>query len=187
MSRFTPAPFTALPLGLALGFFFAAPCSASLVLTINTGLQSFSYSGSDTGTLGTAKGTGILVWTDADSSNPTSIPLTGLSWSGDGLIDADNTYTAIFDSSNGAADALRVQVFFSGGSGAEGTLTADSTVYSYAGASLQERAYFESLIGSSVPLDAGSGFSPIAVVPEPSASLLSLLGAVIILRRRRRC
>lgn len=75
---------------------------------------------------------------------------------------------------------------------ASGTLAANaSTVYTYASAfgglnASQEEA-FESLIGQTIPLDQGTGFGGLTVVPEPSEAaaafgLLALAGA--LLRRR---
>lgn len=161
-------------------------CMADLVVTLDTAAQTFSFSGSDTGTLGTSKGSGIVTWgiTATNASQPQIS--SDASWSGAGTFSNDDT--RIFQNSS----ETLVQILFSGGAGAAGTLSFAGTPFSYAGFDPGEITNLESRIGTSLAMNAfgaPSGFSPISIVaaavPEPTSFAIFGIAIIGLFRRRR--
>ena len=67
------------------------------------------------------------------------------------------------------------------------TVTGTGVPFSYAAATAAQKAFLESSVGSSIPLELGSGFSPITITPEPTTLALFGLGlAGLGFARRKR-
>ena len=172
---------------------FCNPAEADIVLTIDTDTETWSLSGSDTG--------------DPEKFfNPNSSSDSSVRWE----ITFDQANSPFFSSQFPAATSSIPNSFsfaFLGeetsinqtsynfylefeGFPTDVTITPIGGPISYAGVSPESKAWFESLIGGTIPVTLGSNFNPISVqgaqgVPEPS-SLAVLFGIAVVGISRRR-
>lgn len=187
--------FTASAIALAC-VALSAPAQAALTLTINTGNQTFTWSGSATSdTFNVASGnlSEFRIATDGDSSTvgtPTSgAGSLGISSTSFGFVASLNpapgrptiTTTPGFFTQLGSVNAFIIPE-----SGTI-TVTGDNIAYSYAGPAAAD---FESLDGASLffqqdLVNFGSSIGSITVIPEPSAFALLGCAGLLLLRRRR--
>jgi hypothetical protein len=152
-----------------------AECRAAISVNVDATADTFYFSGSDTGTLGDYKGAyGYVQWRIGDSAaGGVDVPLeSDTSWTGAGTI---------FSTQFGFRPAMTYLNMAVLQAPSSGTLSFSSDVFSYGGNATAE-SFFESLIGSSLPLTFGSGFQPVDIdaVPEPATLLLGSLGLVTL-------
>lgn len=176
-------------MSMLLLFLLQSPAEAVIVLTIDKIAKTAELSGSDTGT------------PDGDGIN---VAITG--W----LITQSNQSQLTFDVDTSAEQfaitgwtltqpenyiireqpglsAVWLSFVSSDIPNGQVTITPLGGTINYSGLSAGPEAWFESLIGGEIPVSPGFGFSPISVVPEPSAfGTLSLAFAGLGFARRRR-
>jgi hypothetical protein len=168
-----------------------AECRASISVNVDATANTFYFSGSDSGTLGDYKGAyGYVEWRVGDSAlGGIDVPLeSDTLWTGAGTV-----FSTLF-SFRPAMTYLNMAVLPAPSSG---TISFSSDVFSYGGNATAE-SFFESLIGSSLPLTFGSGFQPVdivavstAAVPEPSMfvvwALIGLASLGFVTLRKKYC
>ena len=171
----------AMLIGLVVWALPAERAAADLVLTIDTAAQTYRLTGSDSTTPFPGDDSDFSQWINSiggistltsfthtiATANPDPLTLTQLRLY-EGYVDIVLDW---------GASGVGPQSFSGNG-----------IAYSYAAASPAQKAYFEGLIGDTLEPAFAHNLEPIPVVgvPEPASAMLLAVGAVALLRRRRR-
>lgn len=159
--------------------FIVQTAQAALTISIDTANETFQFIGSDTGTP-MILGPGAAVnW-----NIPFTLPASEAIDISSGVSASETVQSSDF--AVGTSGGLSFSLGFSG-SPVLTTVTGLGTPISYIGLTPDTKASFESMIGGSMVLVQGSGYSPISVIPEPSVYAIAtgLLALALIGYRRR--
>lgn len=192
--RFIQNRLLALVYGFSVALLGTSIAQAQFTLTIDTVENTWAFSGTDTGTGDPAGGPPGGSFFQFEGLNPaldlffdqsfgTSFSVVGLPGA---IASANLGYRPAFPGFSAAASAefsLSLDV-----SGTQ-TITADGTEFSFASQPAADQLELEALIGTTLTLQQGTGFSPISVVaanavPEPNALAL-LIAAMCPLALKR--
>ena len=186
--------FLALVFGLAYVLTATSDAEAQFTLTIDTVADTWAFTGTDTGTGDPTVGPPGTSFVLFEGLNPnldfsfdqgfgSSFSIAGLPG---GISGANLGYRPSFAGSDAFAE-----FFFTISSTAPQTITADGTEFSYAFVSAADQVGLEALIGTTLNLQQGTGFSPISVVaatavPEPNSTILLLAALCPLALKRKR-
>lgn len=195
MERLTPegvlreySPMKHSPLLLCLCLVLPITSHAIITLTIDSGAETLTFTGSDTGnSFDPSPGFGvaeIVTWQFGPGSgtNESVNIASGFSESFN-----DQTNLQVIDGSS--SDGIRLILSNSGSPAAPFTdLTATGTPISYAGLSAPFRAILSSIPSGTMALDQGTGYSSVTInaIPEPSAVTLIVVAGLLLNVYRRK-
>jgi photosystem II stability/assembly factor-like uncharacterized protein len=152
-------------------FTYVAPASAGLILSINTSDQTYSLSGSDTGSFAQSGENFTASWrvSGLGGGGPANILRADNMWSSSTGTPLEGTLKSLniqVDSQSGGL----VWLFLRHAGVGPTTVTGLGVSASYASLSAANKVTFEAANGMSLPLLQGSGFGAINAVPAPSSS-----------------
>lgn len=163
---------------------FVHHSQAELILTIDTGAEEFFFTGSSSSiTPELFGGSNTVAWSPNNTLNSFSVDIGGIN---SGLSAPGNTLANGFVLVSNTDFEIRTIYLSSNAL----TLSGNGNRFSYNGITASEKSFFESTIGSSVPLNRGTGGEAITVlafIPEPTTAFCVVgLVTTAFLRRRRR-
>lgn len=170
-----------------------ASLHAQLILHLDTSTKEFWFAGSATGTPDANVAGDVYTEVLWAAGTPGAGDFSQVFLSGDNLAVTGNTYSGfLFNVSriganeSGTHEDVRVLLADS----TETTLTGTGIKESYGSFSSAAQSHLEANIGGVLPLQLGTGFGDISVVPEPHEQALAAglgLAALAFWRRHRRC
>lgn len=177
---------------IAMSLVGSTAAHAELSLVINTATKNFWFSGTATGTplfnpVGPLYEAAWYVGSGGVNEGTVAIDSTYLTPTGNTFLEPDSGYLGAFQ---GVNSRVALFLYFNTASSVtlQGLGPSSAGYYGDWGADQQGR--LESYIGGSLPLEVGSGFGALAVVPEPATYAMTLAGAAVggfsIWRRRKR-
>jgi MYXO-CTERM domain-containing protein len=175
---------------MALVSFAPALATADILLHIDTINDEFWFSGSATGTLYDAGIETQIKWI-----NTAEVAGDAFAFGQSGAFTIGGSQPMTFDMTIFDVDNTLDVTLYDVSSTPSGELVAiSSTVFNYTdafgGLTVSQEEAFESLIGQTIPLNLGTGFGGLTVVPEPSEvaaafGLLALTGAFLGRRKMK--